>query len=370
MPAIIVGLLRWGYYGKMRGLIDAIRAGDLKSVKAAIADDPQAARGARAIGEAGRLAFQGALDLLVKAGADLNTAFRNYRPLHALLQDEPHAAAGKPSPARLACLEWMLQHGADPEQLGAWPAARAIVIAGFVGVPEYVQILRKGGAKMDGFAGAATGDRKQVEKALAAQTEFARARDGGIDPSLHGLTALHCAAGSRMPKADKLGIATLLIDAGAEIAATARSWAHDVDAVYFAAATKHRGVFDLLLDRGADPTAALGCAVWSGAFDLAQSAIAHGGEPDVATANGKPLLNDLIRWGQFPQVFWLLERGASCNVADAEGWTAVHQAASRGNERVLRAVLDAGGDKTRKDKAGQVPRDLTRKDKIAEMLKR
>ena len=48
----------------------------------------------------------------------------------------------------------------------------------------------------------------------------------------------------------------------------------------------------------------------------------------------------------------------------------MHQAASRGNERVLRAVLNAGGDKTRRDKDGQAPRDLTRKDKVAEMLKR
>jgi hypothetical protein len=67
---------------------------------------------------AGRLAFQGALELLVKPGADLNAPFRNYRPLHALLQEDPHAAADKPSAERLACLEWMLGHGADPEQLG------------------------------------------------------------------------------------------------------------------------------------------------------------------------------------------------------------------------------------------------------------
>jgi ankyrin repeat protein len=348
----------------MTELIQALKAHDLKAVRQAIAADPKSAKSARAMGEAGRLAFQAALELLVKAGGDLNASYRNYRPMHSLLQEDPHAAARKPSPERLACLEWMLEHGADPEQLGAWPSARAIVVAGFVGAPEYVKILRKGGAKMDGFAGAATGDRKLVENALASRSEFARERDCG------GLTALHCAAGSRMPKADRLGIATLLIEAGAEIAATVRSWTHDVDAVYFAAGTKDRAVFDLLLDHGADATDALGCAVWSAAFELAESALAHGGEPDRAKANGKPLLNDLIRWGQIPQVMWLLEHGASCNVADENGWTAVHQAASRGNERVLRAVLDAGGDKTRKDKTGQLPRDLTRRDKIAEVLKR
>src|SRR4051794_39081961 len=108
----------------MGDLIAALRTRDLKAVRAAIAADPKAARGARAIVEAGRLAFQPALALLVKAGADLNATFRNYRPLHALLQEDPHAAAGKQS-------------------LGAWPSARGIVVAGFVGVPEYVQVLRK-----------------------------------------------------------------------------------------------------------------------------------------------------------------------------------------------------------------------------------
>jgi hypothetical protein len=64
-----------------------------------------------------------------------------------------------------------------------------------------VKVLRKHGAKMDGFAGAALGDRKLVEKALAADPGFARTRDAGT------LTALHCAAGSRLPTADRFGIA-------------------------------------------------------------------------------------------------------------------------------------------------------------------
>src|SRR5208337_2185789 len=104
------------------------------------------------------MAIQPILALLKKAGADLNAKWRNYRALHTLLQEESHAAAGKPAPARVACLEWLLANGADPEQPGAWPSARAIVVAGFVGSPEYVKALRQGGAKMDGFAGAALGD--------------------------------------------------------------------------------------------------------------------------------------------------------------------------------------------------------------------
>ena len=89
---------------------------------------------------------------------------------------------------------------------------------------------------------------------------------------------------------------------------------------------------------------------------------------DRATASGKPLLNDLIRWGQIPQMTWLLEHKASPNVPDERGWTAVHQAASRGNVRIMRAVLEAGGDPRRRDKEGRTPRDVTLSGKLAEML--
>src|SRR5262249_15628840 len=127
--------------------------------------------------EAGRLAFQKALALLVKRGGDINASARQYRALHALLQEEAHGAAPAPTRERLACLEWMLQHGADPESTGGWPPARAIVTAAFVGRPEYVQRLKKAGAKIDGFAGAALGERRVVERALKASPDFANARD-------------------------------------------------------------------------------------------------------------------------------------------------------------------------------------------------
>jgi len=343
-------------------MIQALREGNLGVLRTAIAADPKLARQPRLVGAAAGRAMQPALALLKRAGADLNASWRNYRPLHNLLQSEPHAAAGKPDPARLACLEWLLANGADPELLGAWPSARAIIVAAFVGSPEYVKVLRKGGAKIDGFAGAALGDRKLVEKTLRARPDFARERDHG------GLTALQCAAGSRMPKADTLGIARVLIDAGAEVGALTRSWANDVNAAYFAAGRKDKAMFDLLLDRGADATDAFSSAVWGGAYELAASALDHGAEIDRAPANGKPLLNDVIRWGQIPQMTWLLERGASPNVPDERGWTAVHQAASRGNVRMLCAVLDAGGDAKRRDKEGRLPRDVTMSEKVAAML--
>jgi ankyrin repeat protein len=347
-------------------LIEALRRGKVASVRAALRADPDAARRPRPAVEAGRLAFQKALELLHRNGADLNASWRGYRPLHALLQEDPHAAGGKPSAERLACLDWLLEHGADPEQLGGWPLARAIITAAFVGEREYVKRLRKAGARIDGFAGAALGARKLVEKTLRTRPGFARERDCG------GLTALQCAAGSRAGAVQSLEIARLLLDAGAEAEAATESWGHSVDAVYFAASAKNKAVFALLLERGADATQALVPALWNGTLDFAELAVSHGAEVDRAVTEGKPLLNHLICWGQIPQTFWLLSHGASPNIADGRGWTAVHQAVSRGNLRILRAVLEAGGDCSRRDREGATPLDIARalgRDKLAALLR-
>ena len=341
-------------------LIDALRSGDIARVRASIKADPASACGSQAICLSAGLGFQAALKLLVKHGADLNAVWRGYRPLHSLIQEEAHGGVQGPTAERLRCLEWMLERGADPEQPGAWPPARAVITAAFSGQPEYVKRLRR---KDDAFAAAALADRKLVEATLRKRPDFARERDAG------GVTALQCAAGSRMP-GPLADIAELLIEAGAEVRARTKSWKHDIDAVYLAASANNVPVFELLLDRGADATGALTPALWNGTDKLASTALAHGAVPDRAVADGQPLLNNLIRWGRFREAFWLLEHGASPNISDERGWTAVHQAASRGNERMLRALLDAGGDVDRRDNEGCVPRDRATREKILDMLAR
>jgi ankyrin repeat protein len=346
-------------------LLQALQGGDMAAIRAALKADPAAVKIPRMIGTAAGRALLPAVQLLHKHGADLNAVWRNYRPLHNLIQTEPHAAAGKPAPERLACLEWLLEHGADPELTGAWPAARALVVAAFVGEPEYVERLRAAGARVDGFTGAALGDSELVKQTLAARPEFARERDSGA------LTALQCAAGSRLPKVDVLPVAALLLGAGADPNAQTRTFGGTVDAAYFASGAKNAAMFELLLERGADATVAIGHAVWRKRFDLAERALAHGAELDRATASGKPLLNDLIRWGQIPQTLWMLEHGASPDIPDADGWTAAHQAASRGNARLLKAVIDAGADLARRDKSNGTPLDLARslkRDKLLAMM--
>lgn len=315
---------------------------------------------ARALLEAVRACDSGAVRRLVKEGADVNGMWRGYRPLHCLIQEDAHGESAPPTRAREKMLAWLLEHGADPELPAAWPPARAVIVAAFAGRPEYVKpLLRKG----DAFAAAALGDARAVRAMLRRRPGFARERDTG------GLTALQCAAGSRMPGATT-DVARMLLDAGAEVQANTKSWSHEIDATYLSASSKNEDLFALLLESGADATEALTSALWNGTEAQAEIALQRGAAADRAVADGQPLLNNLIRWGQFRKALWLLARCASPNIADARGWTALHQAASRGNEKMVRALLEAGADRTARDKDGCVPRDRTAREPILKLLAR
>ncbi len=295
-------------------------------------------------------------------GADWNARWRNYRPLHALIQEDPHGphALGKADPQRLKCLDWLLAHGADPEQVGAWPSARALIIAAFVGVPEYVDRLRSAGARIDIFVQSALGDLGAVSRQLKKDPALANATDADT------LTGLQACAGSRLFRTEAAGnrrlrtIATRLLDAGADPNARARSWGKSVDAAYFAIAARHLEMLELLLTRGADAESALVAAAWQEDHAFAELTLAHGAKPDAAREGDRPILNELVRWGRFDGALWLLEQGASPNVADARGWTALHQAVSRGSARMVEALRAAGGDPSWQDQDGLSPRGLAR----------
>jgi ankyrin repeat protein len=344
----------------MDPLIEAVNNQDLAALQRALQPQPKLAR---AVLTAAGQAWLPGLELLHQHGAPLNDLYRGYRPLHALLQEDAHQPITPPTPQRLACLHWLLDHGADPELPAAWPPARALLIAAFVGANEYVEALQKHGAQQNAFTAAALGDRRKIEKTLQANPVFATDRDQG------GLTGLQCAAASRLPHPYKTAIAQLLLDAGANIHAPTKSWSHDIDALYLSANSRNLDVFELFLQRGANPTQALTCALWNATESFAELAVRRGAQPDQAVADNQPLLNNLIRWGRFSQAQWLLNHGASPNLPDQRGWTALHQAASRGNANMIRALRQAGADATRKNNLNETPRDLARADKIADLLK-
>src|SRR5262245_47095904 len=139
-------------------LVELVKAGNLAGVTRLLGNYPDAARTPRPALAAAGMAWRDCLQVLQSHGADLNAMWRGFRPLHALMQESPHAHGGAPGPERLACLQWLLENGADPELEAAWPPSRALLIAAFTGVPEYVSVLHEHGAKVDGFVHAALGD--------------------------------------------------------------------------------------------------------------------------------------------------------------------------------------------------------------------
>lgn len=340
-------------------LVKAVRKGETDLVRALLREEPALAAKPRLIVDAARTARSDVLRLLLERGADADAVYRGYRPLHALIQERPHGEGQDGVPQdRLRCLALLLEAGADPRSQAAFPPAGALLVAAFTGLAPFVDALLAAGVEPDGFAEAALGRAAAVERRLARDAAFATARDGGV------LTALQCAAASRMGAADGrireslLRIAGALLDAGAEPNARVKAWSHEVDTAYFAASSHQLELFRLLLERGAEPTEALVSALWNATVPFAEAALAHGAGVDRAHSGGKPLLNDLIRWGQVEPALWLLEHGADANLADDGGWTAVHQAASRGNVRMLAAALAAGGERARRDHDGHTPLDV------------
>ena len=336
----------------------AVRVRSLAELKRAL-DAKTGPVPARAVVEAAQFAWPDGLALMLKYGADLNACDRHYRPLHALIQDRPHDGQG-PSSERVACLEWLLARGANPEGLGGWPTARALVTAAFVGAPEYVATLKRAGARIDVFTASALGDAGDVSRRIDGDSDLVRSRDAGV------LTPLHCCAGSRLGRsqpevaASLVETARILLDAGADLNAHARSWGHDVDVAYFVVRSGQTSMLTLFLERGLDPTSAIPPAAWDGRADLIDLAIAHGARIDQAREHARPILNELVRWGQFSQARLLLARGADPNVADDRGWTALHQAVSRGNAAMIEELVRAHGDGTVRDRSGQSPRDMAK----------
>ena len=92
----------------------------------------------------------------------------------------------------------------------------------------------------------------------------------------------------------------------------------------------------------------------------------NAGRPDPA----KDLI-EAIRKGQPAVVHAFLAKGSDPNSRDANGGTALHWAASRGNAEIARLLLDAGADRGATDAAGNTPLQIAEskgKGKLAEML--
>lgn len=340
----------------------AIAEGMDRILRELLVQDPKLAKKAQLVVDCARSFNETALDLLLEHGADIDSMNRGYGVLHAAIQEEAHGENTLDESKRLHFVRHVLERGASTELRGGWPAMRPLELAAVSRQRAVIELLLERGVAVDAFAATTLGDAKHVKRALAKDVGFAQERDAG------GLTALHHVSASRLHDDRKIGkalvsIAQDLLDAGADIGSRAKSWLHEVDPIYLAISAHHFALAKLLLERGADSSSGLVTAMWNTGDDFArfgELCFEHGADPNAVRYEKKPLLNDMVRWGRFQQALWLLDRGADPNLTDERGWTAVHQAASRKNKRVLDALIAKGGRADAKAKDGTRPSDLFR----------
>lgn len=65
--------------------------------------------------------------------------------------------------------------------------------------------------------------------------------------------------------------------------------------------------------------------------------------------------------GQLEIVKWAIEQKAELNHQDVHGWSALHLAALKGHFECAKALVEAGADKTLRDKKEQTALDLAQR---------
>jgi len=224
-----------------------------------------------------------------------------------------------------------------------------------------------------------SGDLAGLGRLLDAEPELERARSGRE----HGATLLHYTAANgvegfrqRTP-ANVVEMAAMLLEAGAEVDATARCYDADCTALELAATSGHperAGVqgplMALLLAHGAalDPSLVRAClgngrrraaeflaerleerglavgfaaAAGLGRMDLVRTYFAADGsrKPEVSDGELQEAFQFACQFGREAMVAFLLERGAAIEAADAHGQTGLHHAVIGGHPGTVRVLL-------------------------------
>jgi ankyrin repeat protein len=317
--------------------------GDLAGTQILLRRTPEAARDWRPIMEASYKGFAKIVEILAKHGADVNalSTGENNRPLHRAIE-QGHADV----------VDVLLHAGADIEARGTWLQITPLAKAAFAGRSDMVDLLIQHGAKVDRFAAAAIG---RAAKAI-----------NGVDTN--GLTTLHYCAGSALDRAELVKIADRLIAGGADPRAKAPGFSHNVTPIKLA--VRNQRVAELLIDHGADPNDVFRDVLLTGCnFPFAEELLKRGADLNPVMWDGETVLHVAVHWGRIASAEWLLEKGADPNTArDKNLWTPLHQAASRGNARIVSALLERGASSKARDRDGKTPLDVAREKKRTAVL--
>lgn len=149
-----------------------------------------------------------------------------------------------------------------------------------------------------------------------------------------------------------------------------------------AALEQRRKLAQLLIENGADINggagkewgAPLNSAAHAADIEMVKFLLKKGADPNVrrSLSGNTPLFLavDPLGAGGLAVMKMLLDQGADVDARNKIGRTALHRAASRGDEKAVRLLLKHGADVKVKDKKGRTPLDLAEDDEIRELLKK
>jgi ankyrin repeat protein len=330
----------------VRALACAAGLGDVETAREILKTFPDAARDWRPIMEASYKGFAPVVALLVKHGADVNaiSSSEQNRPLHRAAEE-----------GHMDVVDVLLRSGADIEARGTWMQIKPLAKAAFEGRPDIVRLLLEHGAKIDRFSSAAIGKSSKVTY--------------GIDDN--SLTTLHYCAGSALNHPALVKIAQRLIESGADVSYKASKLGHAVTPIKLA--TRNQPVAELLMDHGANPNDVFRDVLLTGCnYSFANLLLARGAELNPVLWGGETLLHVAIHWGRISSAEWLLKHGANPNTSrEKDGWSPLHQAASRGVASIVTSLLEHGADPAATDHQGRKPLDVAREKRrgvVADLL--
>ena len=221
---------------------------------------------------------------------------------------------------------------------------------------------------------AARAGRKPVVEALLAGASAEEARELEA-PDAHGATPLMLSIHAGRPE-----VARLLLAAGARVDAID---AHGETALSEAAFAADEDIGDLLLQHGAKPDAAdrygktpICYAAARGAARLVGRLIEAGVDPNATYGNnltalmwaaGHPDLTAPERAAAVVRL--LIARGARLDLVDDRGRSALMIAAALNRFETAKALIEAGADRTIKDKSGKTAADLAATEEMRALVR-